>query len=58
MRRLVLSAPSAWDPLDLPAVVRWVEDTTFGVAFGELSRAQASALYELLAASRFAEAAR
>ncbi|MEC7526117.1 MAG: PilZ domain-containing protein [Myxococcota bacterium] len=54
--RLTLSAPSAWDPLDLPATVRWVEGATFGVAFGDLSRAQASALYELLAASRFAEA--
>ncbi|MCA9604455.1 MAG: PilZ domain-containing protein [Myxococcales bacterium] len=55
--RLVLTAPSAWDPLDLPAVVRWVnaEEETFGVAFERLSRAQAAALYDLLRASRFAE---
>jgi hypothetical protein len=58
--RLSLSAPSAWDPLDLPAEVRWVDDTegTFGLAFDPLARSQASALYELLSVSRFAEKAR
>lgn len=55
--RMVLTSPSAWDPLDLPAIVRWVNagDQTFGVAFERLSRAQAAALYDLLRASRFAE---
>ncbi len=55
--RIVLTAPSAWDPLDLPAVVRWVNEAeqTFGVAFEQLPRPQAAALYDLLSASRFAE---
>jgi hypothetical protein len=58
--RLTLSAPSAWDPLELPAEVRWVDgkgrrSALFGVAFVRLSRAQASALYMLLSVSRFAE---
>jgi hypothetical protein len=58
--RITLSAPSAWDPLDLPAVVRWVDDLAvegpvFGVAFTELSESQAEALYQLLSVSRFAE---
>lgn len=59
--RLTLTAPTAWDPLELAAEVRWVDEgeegPTFGVAFDALTRAQASALYELLAVSRFAEAA-
>jgi hypothetical protein len=58
--RIVLSAPSAWDPLDLPAEVRWVDGTAgdgpvFGVAFAGLSEVQAEALYQLLSVSRFAE---
>lgn len=54
--RIVLSAPSAWDPLDLPAEVRWVDEgPTFGVAFLELTEVQAEALYQLLSVSRFAE---
>ncbi len=55
--RIILTAPTAWDPLDLPAGVRWVdaEKSTFGVAFDRLSRSQAAALYELLQVSRFAE---
>ncbi len=53
--RITLTAPSAWDPLDLPAMVRWVNEAelTFGVEFDRLSRSQAAALYELLQASRF-----
>lgn len=54
---LTLTAPSAWDPLELAAEVRWVEgdrDGVFGVAFDRLGRAQAAALYELLSVSRFA----
>ena len=55
--RIILISPSAWDPLDLPADVRWVDDdkSTFGVAFDRLSRSQAAALYELLQVSQFAE---
>lgn len=57
--RVVLRAPSAWDPLDLPAEVRWVERAeegpVFGVSFVRLTEAQAAALYELLSVSRFAE---
>ncbi|MBX3272446.1 MAG: PilZ domain-containing protein [Sandaracinaceae bacterium] len=52
--RITLTAPSAWDPLDLPARVRWVGGRTFGVAFEPLSPPQAAALYELLRVSRFA----
>lgn len=59
--RLTLTAPTAWDPLELACEVRWVEEgpegASFGVAFDPLTRAQASALYELLSVSRFAEAA-
>lgn len=54
--RVTLIAPSAWDPLELPAEVRWVEGARFGLAFERLSRAQAAALYELLSVTRFAEA--
>lgn len=54
--RFTLVAPSAWDPLELSAEVRWTDGATFGVAFGRLSRAEAAALYRLMAASRFAEA--
>lgn len=54
--RITLIAPSAWDPLELPAEVRWAEGVRFGLAFERLSRAQAAALYELLSVTRFAEA--
>ncbi len=54
--RIVLVSPSAWDPLDLPGEVRWVDGgaRTFGVEFGGLRPSEASALYELLAVTRFA----
>lgn len=54
--RLTLTTPSAWDPLVLPAEVRWVDDRerTFGLAFDGLGRTEATALYELLSVSRFA----
>lgn len=53
--RIVLVSPSAWDPLDLPGQVRWVdrEQRTFGVEFNGLSATDASALYELLAVTKF-----
>lgn len=55
--RIILTSPSAWDPLELPAEVRWLDgaEGTFGVAFDALRRAEAAALYELLSVSRFAE---
>lgn len=52
--RITLIAASAWDPLDLPAEVRWADEQAFGVAFERLSPADAAALYELLKVSRFA----
>lgn len=53
--RIELSAPSAWDPLDLEARVRWVDDGdgTFGVEFGSLRPEEATALYQMLAVLRF-----
>lgn len=63
---VTLQAPTAWDPLELPAEVRWVNDAPFaagpagagrgfGLEFRRLAPAQATALYELLAQSGFAE---
>lgn len=58
---LAISAPSAWEPLELPAEVRWVAGGTdgtprgFGARFGELAEHEAAALYELLAASQYVE---
>jgi len=54
--RLTLTSPSAWDPLDLSAEVRWVDpgSSSFGLSFDGLGRAQATALYELLSATQFA----
>ncbi|MGF1469078.1 MAG: PilZ domain-containing protein [Sandaracinaceae bacterium] len=57
--QLVLVAPSAWDPLELPGEVRWSTgaglDGIFGMAFLHLSGLQASALRELLSVTPFAE---
>jgi len=55
--RITLASPSSWDPLELGATVRWIAEDreTFGVEFDRLSRSEASALYELLSVSRFAE---
>lgn len=54
--RLMLKSPSAWDPLNLSAEVRWVDDESklFGLAFDGLERTQATALYELLSKTQFA----
>ena len=58
---LAISAPSAWEPLTLPADVRWVADGSdgrprgFGARFRELADHEAAALYELLAASQYVE---
>lgn len=53
--RIVLVSPSAWDPLDLPGEVRWVDlgSRTFGVEFAALSSTDATALHELLAVTKF-----
>ncbi|MCB9615548.1 MAG: PilZ domain-containing protein [Sandaracinus sp.] len=58
---LELVSPTAWDPLKIPALVRWSSDGSdgraigFGVRFDELTRGQASALHELLQASGYLE---
>ena len=53
--RVELTTPTAWDPLDLRAQVRWADAAAgiFGVAFDSLSRKEATALYHLLSLSRF-----
>ncbi|UJR82483.1 PilZ domain-containing protein [Sandaracinus amylolyticus] len=60
---VTLQSPTAWDPLELPAEVRWVSDDGlaglgrgFGVKFGDLAPTQAAALYELLSSAGFEEA--
>jgi len=56
---LVLESPTAWDPLEIPCDVRWVDEAGrrgprgFGVRFTELSQAQAGALHELLLRTGF-----
>lgn len=58
---LTLQAPTAWDPLELPAEVRWLSDAGaelgagFGLKFRGLAPSQATALYELLASAGFSE---
>ena len=67
---LTLQAPTAWDPLELPAEVRWVSGEGgaggdgaapaglgrgFGLKFRSLAPTQAAALYELLSSTGFAE---
>ena len=53
--RLRLDSPSAWDPLEIVAEVRWVDEDAglFGLAFAPLRRAEATALHALLSAGRF-----
>lgn len=59
--RLLLSTPTAWDPIEVPATVRWVseggggEPAGFGVRFEALSGREATALYELVHASAYVE---
>lgn len=50
---LTFSTPTAWDPLELPAEVRWRKPSGFGVAFGALSPAQARALHALVQQTEF-----
>jgi hypothetical protein len=54
---LTFGAPTAWDPLELPAEVRWVKAEKragFGVRFRALTAAQANALTELVRNNPFA----
>ncbi len=54
---LTFGAPTAWDPLELPAEVRWVKTgkpAGFGVRFRSLTPAQATALTELVRNNPFA----
>lgn len=53
---LTFSAPTAWDPLELPAEVRWRKPGGFGVRFRALTAAQAQALHALVAAVPFGSA--
>jgi hypothetical protein len=49
-------APTAWEPLELRAEVRWIEPGGFGVAFtGELSTTEATALAALVELAGFPE---
>jgi len=50
---LTFTAPSAWDPLELPAEVRWRKPGGFGVRFRELTAAQAQALHALVQTTPF-----
>lgn len=50
---LTFSTPTAWDPLELPAEVRWRKPGGFGVSFRGLTAAQAQALHALVSHSPF-----
>jgi len=58
---LLLESPTAWDPLEIPCDVRWVDERGvsgprgFGVRFSALSAAQGTALHELLLRTGFLE---
>jgi hypothetical protein len=58
---VTLQMATAWDPLELPAEVRWVSENEkglgkgFGMKFRSLQPTQATALYELLASLGYVE---
>ncbi len=52
---LTFSSPTAWDPLELPAEVRWRKPGGFGVRFRALTAAQAQALHALVQGTGFGE---
>ena len=57
---LRIASASTWEPLELPAEVRWLRDGTdgprgFGVRFVALDGPAATALYELIHASAYGE---
>ena len=54
--RLYFSLPSAWDLVELPAEVRWVNEEGFGAAFRQLDVRQADSLIELIEKLSFDEA--
>jgi Tfp pilus assembly protein PilZ len=57
--RIFLASPSAWEPLEVRAEVRWVKDgddgepSGLGVCFDALSAEDAGALYALIHASDY-----
>ncbi|GAB4198105.1 MAG: hypothetical protein OHK0013_06850 [Sandaracinaceae bacterium] len=53
--RLFFSLPSAWDPVELSAIVRWVSATGFGAEFRGLGAREAEALHELVQRLGFEE---
>jgi len=53
--RLIFSLPTAWDPLELPAEVRWTKPGGFGAEFRQLSPLQAEALHGLVQRLDFEE---
>lgn len=59
---LTLDSPTSWEPLELPAEVRWVGSTDdggargCGVRFVRVPGSTAAALYELIHANAFAAA--
>jgi len=59
---LILESPTAWDPLEIPCDVRWVDaegsrgPVGFGVRFTDLSDTQSVALHELLLRAGFLDA--
>jgi uncharacterized protein (TIGR02266 family) len=57
---LTVASPTAWEPLEVRATIRWVspgggEPAGFGVRFEALSGREATALYELVHASAYSE---
>jgi hypothetical protein len=50
---LVLSLPTRWDPLVVPARVAWAHAGRAGLAFEHRDDAEAYALFELLSAQAF-----
>lgn len=55
--RIYFALPTAWDPVDLPAEVRWTRPGGFGAEFRRLTAKQAEALYELVQRLDFEEPA-
>ena len=60
---ITLTAPTAWDPLELGGIVRWISNGEhgrpqgMGVEFRQLTQVQSTALYALINASGFGERA-
>ncbi len=54
---LALSLPSAWEPLELPAEVRWAKAGEFGAEFGAIAASSEAALRTLISRLAFEETA-